>query len=107
MIDHRHHAHGVMESDGAVFAVNSAIHSYLIVAYAEADGVSLDVGFYYMSNAAGRLLGTVASGLIYQLYGFELCLLVSSAFVALATVISWGLPSGKAAGSIDSSGARR
>lgn len=77
---------------GAIFAVNSAVHSYLIVSYAEADGVSLDVGFYYMSNAAGRLLGTVCSGWIYQVWGFEVCLLASAAFVALATVVSMALP---------------
>lgn len=77
---------------GAVFAVNSAVHSYLIVAYAESDGVSLDVGFYYMSNAAGRLLGTVLSGWAYQAYGFTACLVISAAFIALATVISTALP---------------
>jgi MFS family permease len=78
---------------GAVFAVNSAVHSYLIVSYAETDGVSLDVGFYYMSNAAGRLIGTVASGWVYQAYGFDACLVFSSGFVVLATIISTMLPS--------------
>ena len=78
---------------GLVFAVNSAVHSYLIVSYADADGVSLDVGFYYMSNAAGRLLGTVLSGGIYQAFGFEACLVVAGMFVALATAISTALPS--------------
>ena len=77
---------------GLLFAVNSAVHSYLIVSYAEADGVSLDVGFYYMSNAAGRLLGTVLSGWIYQTWGLEACLMVSTGFVLLATVISTALP---------------
>ena len=77
---------------GAVFAVNSAVHSYLIVSYAESDGVSLDVGFYYMSNAAGRLVGTVLSGWAYQVYGFETCLLISTVFVGLATFISISLP---------------
>ncbi|WP_445395159.1 hypothetical protein [Zobellella sp. An-6] len=47
---------------GAVFAVHSSLHSYLIISYAKSDGVSMDVGFYYMSNAMGRLLGTVLSG---------------------------------------------
>ena len=51
-----------------IFAMNSAVHSFLVVSYADADGVSLDVGFYYMANAAGRLLGTVCSGWIYQSY---------------------------------------
>ncbi|MCG6538859.1 organoarsenical effux MFS transporter ArsJ [Pseudomonas sp. KSR10] len=77
---------------GALFAVNSSLHSYLIVSYAKADGVSLDVGFYYMSNALGRLLGTLLSGWIYQRYGLEACLWVSSSFVLLAALISTGLP---------------
>jgi len=77
---------------GALFAVNSSLHSYLIVSYAKEDGVSLDVGFYYMSNALGRLLGTVLSGWIYQGYGLETCLWVSSLFVLLAAVISIALP---------------
>ncbi|MCO4799997.1 MAG: MFS transporter, partial [Colwelliaceae bacterium] len=63
---------------GAVFAVNSSLHSYLIVAMAKEDGVSTDVGFYYMANAIGRLLGTVLSGWIFQLYGLGLCLVISS-----------------------------
>mgnify|MGYP001263281069 CR=1 FL=1 len=77
---------------GAVFAVNSSLHSYLIVSYAKQDGVSLDVGFYYMSNAMGRLLGTLLSGWVYQSYGLPACLWVSSAFVLLAALISIGLP---------------
>jgi len=77
---------------GALFAVNSSLHSYLIVSYAKEDGVSLDVGFYYMSNALGRLLGTLLSGWVYQAYGLEACLWVSSAFVLLAALISLGLP---------------
>jgi MFS transporter, APGE family, 1-arseno-3-phosphoglycerate exporter len=78
-----------------VFAINSAVHSYLIIAYAKADGVSLDVGFYYMANAAGRLLGTLLSGGIYQWWGLEACLLVSSLMVALAALCSTRLPSAK------------
>jgi predicted MFS family arabinose efflux permease len=77
---------------GALFAVNSSLHSYLIVCYAREDGVSLDVGFYYMSNALGRLLGTLLSGWVYQAYGLQACLWVSSAFVLLAALISVGLP---------------
>ena len=77
---------------GALFAVNSSLHSYLIVSYAKEDGVSLDVGFYYMSNAMGRLIGTVLSGWVYQVYGLEACLWISSAFVLLAASISIGLP---------------
>jgi predicted MFS family arabinose efflux permease len=77
---------------GALFAVNSSLHSYLIVSYAKEDGVSLHVGFYYMSNALGRLIGTLLSGWVYQAYGLEACLWVSSAFVLLAALISLGLP---------------
>jgi hypothetical protein len=62
---------------GAIFAINSAIHSYLIVHYAQHDSVSVDVGFYYMANAAGRLLGTLLSGAIYQVAGLTFCLITS------------------------------
>ncbi|KMT66721.1 organoarsenical effux MFS transporter ArsJ [Catenovulum maritimum] len=78
---------------GAVFAVNSSLHSYLIVSYAGNDGVSLDVGFYYMANAMGRLIGTVLSGWVYQLYGLEACLWISSIFVATACLLSLKLKS--------------
>jgi predicted MFS family arabinose efflux permease len=77
---------------GAFFAINSSLHSYLIVSYAKEDGVSLDVGFYYMSNALGRLVGTLLSGWVFQAYGLQACLWVSSAFVLLAALISIGLP---------------
>lgn len=77
---------------GAVFAVNSSLHSYLIVNYAGEEGVSLDVGFYYMANAMGRLLGTVLSGWLYQSYGLAMCLWVSTAFIVLTALISIGLP---------------
>ncbi|WP_086775810.1 organoarsenical effux MFS transporter ArsJ [Vibrio coralliirubri] len=77
---------------GAIFAVNSSLHSYLIVSYAKGDGVSLDVGFYYMANAMGRLIGTILSGLVFQLAGLSACLWVSFAFLAITTVISLRLP---------------
>lgn len=77
---------------GAVFAVNSSLHSYLIVSYAKGDGVSLDVGFYYMANAMGRLIGTVLSGWVFQMWGFSACLWVSFAFLVLTTIISFWLP---------------
>lgn len=77
---------------GVVFAVNSSLHSYLIVSYADSDGVSLDVGFYYMANAMGRLIGTVLSGWVYQEFGLEACLWISSAFVAIAALLSLKLP---------------
>ncbi|UZE21505.1 organoarsenical effux MFS transporter ArsJ [Pseudomonas sp. B21-056] len=77
---------------GALFAVNSSLHSYLIVSYAKEDGVSLDVGFYYMSNAMGRLIGTLLSGWVYQVHGLQACLWISSGFVLLAALISIALP---------------
>lgn len=77
---------------GFFFAINSSVHSFLIVAYARADGVSMDVGFYYMANAAGRLLGTVLSGWVYQRFGLEACLLVSAAFIITSSMISMRLP---------------
>uniref|UniRef100_A0A5Q0TPG4 Organoarsenical effux MFS transporter ArsJ n=1 Tax=Vibrio algicola TaxID=2662262 RepID=A0A5Q0TPG4_9VIBR len=77
---------------GAIFAVNSSLHSYLIVSYAKQDGVSLDVGFYYMANAMGRLIGTVLSGWVFQVAGFAACLWVSFGFLALTCVISLWLP---------------
>ncbi|WP_217517889.1 organoarsenical effux MFS transporter ArsJ [Vibrio metschnikovii] len=80
---------------GAIFAVNSSLHSYLIVSYAKGDGVSLDVGFYYMANAMGRLIGTILSGWIFQEWGLAACLWVSFAFLLLTTLISIGLPKAK------------
>lgn len=67
---------------GAVFAVNSSLHSYLILAFTNAERVTMDVGFYYMSNAAGRFLGTLLSGLSYQLGGLPLCLGAAAAMAA-------------------------
>ena len=77
---------------GVVFAINSSLHSYLIVSYAKEDGVSLDVGFYYTANAAGRLLGTLLSGWVYQAAGLAACLWVSSLLIVLAAAISILLP---------------
>jgi predicted MFS family arabinose efflux permease len=77
---------------GLLFAVNSSLHSYLIVAYAKHDSVSLDVGFYYMANAGGRLLGTILSGLIYQQYGLTCCLLMSALMIAASGLIARQLP---------------
>lgn len=77
---------------GAIFAVNSSLHSYLIVSYAKGDGVSLDVGFYYMANAMGRLIGTVLSGWVFQMAGLAACLWVSFAFLILTALISIKLP---------------
>ena len=81
---------------GVLFAINSSLHSYLIVSYANSNGVSLDVGFYYMANAAGRLLGTVLSGWLYQYYSFEICLWVSAGFILFSAIIAKALPQPKA-----------
>ncbi len=77
---------------GIVFAINSSLHSYLIVSYAKEDGASLDVGFYYMANAIGRLIGTLLSGWIYQASGLIACLWVSAIFIILTALLSIGLP---------------
>lgn len=81
---------------GFVFATNSAIHSYLVIAYADGDRVALNVGFYYMANAAGRLVGTVLSGLVFQLAGggtsgLVACLLTALCLVALSAMANYRL----------------
>lgn len=70
---------------GFVFAINSAVHSYLILAFGAADRITRDVGFYYMANAAGRLMGTLLSGISYQIGGLPLCLGTAAAL----TLASW------------------
>ena len=75
-----------------VFAINSSVHSYLILAYSGDDEVAVNVGFYYMANAGGRLLGTLLSGVVFEYYGFIGCLLVSSALVLAAGLLSFNLP---------------
>jgi len=77
---------------GIVFAINSSIHSYLILAYSERDQISMDVGFYYMANAAGRLAGTILSGWLYQQGGLIMCLLGSLLFVAMSWLLATSLP---------------
>jgi MFS family permease len=77
---------------GILFAINSSLHSYLIVSYSRADGVSLDVGFYYMANAAGRLLGTILSGWVYQQWGLIACLIISTLFLLSSTIAISFLP---------------
>ncbi|HSJ01424.1 MAG TPA: organoarsenical effux MFS transporter ArsJ [Verrucomicrobium sp.] len=84
---------------GVVFALNSAVHSYLILAYADHDKVAMNVGVYYMANAGGRLAGTVLSGWLYEVGlrqgergGMILCLLASSALVAATVGLSVALP---------------
>jgi MFS family permease len=77
-----------------IFAINSAVHSFLIVEYSDKDKISLNVGFYYMANAGGRLVGTVLSGLLYQFGALPGCLWASVVFTFCAAVISLGLPRG-------------
>lgn len=77
---------------GAVFAVNSAVHSYLILDYTDGDKVALNVGFYYMANAGGRLIGCLLSGLLYQLAGLPGCLWGTVIFSLTAAIIALGLP---------------
>jgi MFS family permease len=80
-----------------VFAINSAVHSYLILAYSQADEVSLDVGFYYMANAGGRLIGTLLSGFIYQYYGFMACIGGSAIMILACVLVSLKLKNTQAA----------
>jgi len=81
---------------GAGFAVNSALHSYLILAFTGEERVTMDVGFYYMANAAGRLSGTLMSGVAYQVGGVGLCLAVAAAFLGLSALLAAGLRPGPA-----------
>jgi MFS family permease len=77
---------------GVVFAMNSSIHSYMILAYTDAESVSLNVGFYYMANAAGRLIGTLLSGALFVIGGMQACLAASAVLVAAAFLVSTRLP---------------
>ena len=100
---------------GVVFALNSAVHSFLILHYAEGDRVAMNVGFYYMANAGGRLAGTLLSGLLYQWQGLEACLWASAIMVLAAGAISLALPrtggtalrrQGTVTAEVDAAGAR-
>jgi hypothetical protein len=82
---------------GVVFALNSAVHSYLVLAYSEADRVSLSVGFYYMANACGRLIGTLLSGVLYQQGGVAASLWGAVILAAVAGGVALLLPPVKAA----------
>ncbi len=77
---------------GIAFALNSAVHSYLILSYADNDKVAMNVGFYYMANACGRLAGTVLSGLLYEWHGLTACLWTSAGFVLATGLLSLLLP---------------
>ena len=71
---------------GGIFAVNSSLHSFLILSFTDAKRVTMDVGFYYMSNAAGRLLGTVLSGFTYQVGGLPMCLSAATVMIGLSWI---------------------
>ena len=77
---------------GIVFALNSSLHSYLILAYSDDDAVAMDVGFYYSANAAGRLVGTLLSGVLYLWGGLPGALWGSAAFVAITWLLTLRLP---------------
>ncbi|MEO7328655.1 MAG: organoarsenical effux MFS transporter ArsJ [Minicystis sp.] len=77
---------------GVVFALNSSVHSYLILAYSDGDKVAMNVGFYYMANAGGRLCGTLLSGAMFQRAGLPGCLWASAAFAVITGVLSLFLP---------------
>ena len=79
---------------GAVFAMNSSLHSYLILAFTQSERVTMDVGFYYTANAAGRLLGTLLSGWTYQIVGLVGCLTTATLMVGVSVLATIRLNSG-------------
>jgi hypothetical protein len=62
--------------------------------YSEGDKVAMNVGFYYMANAMGRLTGTLVSGALYTfaganvVYGLGYCFVASIASVVASTAIT-------------------
>ena len=84
----------VVASFAVIFAINSSIHSYLVVKYAKKDKLAVSVGLYYMSNALGRLMGTIGSGLLFTYagdngtMGLAACFLAGTFSSALAVVIT-------------------
>jgi predicted MFS family arabinose efflux permease len=77
---------------GFAFAVNSSLHSYLVLAYAGSEKAAEDVGFYYAANAAGRFMGTALSGLLYQWGGLDLCLIAATGMLGMCWVVSLKFP---------------
>ena len=77
---------------GVVFAMNSSLHSFLVLAYADDDDVALDVGFYYSANAAGRLVGTLLSGVLYLWGDLAAALWGSAVFVVVTWLLALRLP---------------
>jgi predicted MFS family arabinose efflux permease len=89
---------------GVPFAVNSSLHSYLILAYAGSEKAAEDVGFYYAANATGRLLGILLSGALYQVGGMTACLIGSVVMLAICWLVTFLLPT--AASQLDVAGLR-
>lgn len=87
----------IVLSFGVIFAINSSIHSYLVVKYARGDKVAVDVGFYYMSNALGRLFGSIGSGILYTYAGGGE---VRGQFDVYGMDATWGLASCFVAGTV-------
>jgi predicted MFS family arabinose efflux permease len=81
---------------GVAFAVNSSVHSYLILAYAGSEKAAEDVGFYYAANALGRFFGTLMSGLLYQAYGLSGALIGSGVMLVLCWALTLNLPTRRA-----------
>ena len=77
---------------GFAFAVNSSVHSYLVLAYAGSEKAAEDVGFYYAANALGRFLGTLLSGLLYQWGGLLYALMGSAVMLAVCWLVTLNLP---------------
>jgi predicted MFS family arabinose efflux permease len=78
---------------GVIFAINSSLHSYLILEFSKGSRVTLDMGFYYMANASGRLLGTLLSGISYQVGGVTACLSMAAFMLALSAFAAGRLKS--------------
>ncbi len=82
---------------GVAFAVNSSVHSYLVLAYAGSEKSAEDVGFYYAANALGRFFGTLMSGLLYQWGGLLYALLGSAVMLVICWLVTLSLPTQKPA----------
>jgi hypothetical protein len=80
---------------GVLFAVNSSVHSYLILAYAGSEKAAEDVGFYYAANAAGRFLGILLSGLLYGIGGMVACLVGAAVMLGVCWGVTLALPVGQ------------
>ncbi|MDF1811698.1 MAG: organoarsenical effux MFS transporter ArsJ [Verrucomicrobiales bacterium] len=80
---------------GVIFAINSSLHSFLILSFSDSDKVALNVGFYYMANALGRLAGTLLSGLTFIWKGLPGCLWTSAGFLFVAAFLTFFLKSSR------------